>query len=359
MSVFDIETFGNNTLTPYCCCLYYNKKYVVFYGLECIEKFIKYIFNVCRNETIIYAHNLTFDGSLILSKLPKDVKINNKNTLIIRGSIYSLRLDKNNVSIILKCSYKIIPLSLSELGKKINMEKLEIDHNKININSYITYKNDVITYCKRDVEVTQYVLNKIYSILYITGVNWKYFTTSISGISIAVFRKNFKNKDVVLSVDRSIDIALRSAYYGGRCEVFGNPEDGDYIFHYDFSSMYANRLREKYPCGNPVFVLSIENIDRPGFYSVKVKSNNLDIPILPYRGEKLIFPNGVFSGVYWYEELKLFVENGGVILKINWGYVYDEEKYIFEEFAKYCIDNRGSNEISKIIWNRCRGYTNC
>jgi hypothetical protein len=43
------------------------------------------------------------------------------------------------------------------------------------------------------------------------------------------------NKFIKLNIKTEDDNLIRPAYYGGRCEVFGNPIKGDFVFHYDFS----------------------------------------------------------------------------------------------------------------------------
>jgi hypothetical protein len=104
-----------------------------------------------------------------------------------------------------------------------------------------------------------------------------------------------------LNININLDLKIRSAYYGGRCEVFGNKYKDDFVYHYDFSGMYSNRLLEEYPIDDPVEIIDPINITQPGFYYVDIYSSNFEIPILPYRTEnlnKLIFPNGNFSGVY-------------------------------------------------------------
>jgi hypothetical protein len=113
---------------------------------------------------------------------------------------------------------------------------------------------------------------------------------------------------------------IRPAYYGGRCEVFGNPYSDDYIFHFDFSSMYTNRLKDEFPYGEYKTIKKPKNFKKMGFYYVRVKSEINPIPILPFRCKKtnkLLFPNGEFSGLYWFEELELFEKNGGIILEIE------------------------------------------
>ena len=119
-------------------------------------------------------------------------------------------------------------------------------------------------------------------------------------MALRIFDKNF-NKHIKLNLSKADDDLFRPAYYGGRCEVFGNPIKGDLIFHYDFSGMYTNRLKEVFPFGDYEILYDPLGISDPGFYSVEVESKLMKIPILPYRckeTKKLLFPNGRFSGVY-------------------------------------------------------------
>lgn len=69
INVIDIETFGNEYLTPYCCCAIIKGRNYNAYGLNCVENMLNYINTLKIENIIIFAHNLTFDGSIILSKL--------------------------------------------------------------------------------------------------------------------------------------------------------------------------------------------------------------------------------------------------------------------------------------------------
>jgi hypothetical protein len=64
------------------------------------------------------------------------------------------------------------------------------------------------------------------------------------------------------------------------------------------------------------------------------------IPVLPYKNNKLFFSNGIMIGTYWYEEIILFVENGGIIKKIINSYVYEKSEYIFKDFIEYFNEYR-------------------
>jgi hypothetical protein len=86
------------------------------------------------------------------------------------------------------------------------------------------------------------------------------------------------------------------AYYGGRCEVFGNPKN-KIVHYFDFSGMYAQCMKELFPLGKKYFTKENLSIYNRGFHSVKIKVNDY-LPFLPYKGNKLLFPSGVFTGRY-------------------------------------------------------------
>jgi hypothetical protein len=174
---------------------------------------------------------------------------------------------------------------------------------------------------------------------------------SISGLSLQVFKKNFNSFSLSLKTSLDFDNLVRPAYYGGRCEVFGNLVEGEKCLHFDFSGMYTNRLLDDYPYGSYNRVENVMTITSSGFYFVSVFSN-LDLPILPYRDEnsgKLLFPNGNFYGLYWGEELLLFLEFGGVITKIYYGLEFKLMAPLFAKFGEFCANSRKKSQYEKVL----------
>lgn len=358
LNVVDIETYGTNKLIPYCIVVMYKGRYYSKYKNNCVEEVLRWMFDSCDNGSVFYAHNLTFDGLIIINFLPTWVNINLKHTSIKSGQIYSLCLNsiKNNKTMIFKCSAKILPLKLAEIAEKVNIPlKLEFNHKSVNellINDN-NFENDAITYCKRDVEIVFNFLKKINISLYNFIPDWKISVYTVSGIAFKIFKNLFNTDNINLNLSLELDDLIREAYYGGRCEVFGNPTSDEFVVHYDFPGMYSNRLKDEYPIGEPTVIYSNFNIEVPGFYSITVESSNMEIPILPYRDRitnKLLFPNGNFSGVYWYEEILLFKNNGGIIKNIHWGMTFSKIGKPFLKFAEKCIEEREKNKLNKILW---------
>ena len=356
INVIDIETINDSkSLIPYCCCIILKGKKIHSYGLNCIENIINYIYSLKINNIVFFAHNLTFDGSLILNNINADWEIVQKGSIIRKGNIYSLCIKKQNIFLTFKCSSKILPIELSEIANKLNIpKKIEINHKDINIENYNdkNIKNKVKLYCERDTEIVNQFMVKLSLVLNKYIKDWYLVCFSISGIAYNIFKNNFNNFEIDLKLNYNIDIVLRKAYYGGRCEVFGNAYEDDYIYHFDFTGMYSNRLKELFPIGIPEKKINPKWNENPGFYYIKVKSD-MKIPILPYRCKKtgkLLFPNGEFEGLYWYEEISLFLREGGVILDILWSIEYKKMEKVFENFAINCIERRKESLIDNIVW---------
>jgi hypothetical protein len=69
---------------------------------------------------------------------------------------------------------------------------------------------------------------------------------SISGLSLEVFKNKFNYKNLETKLNKKYDKIIREAYFGGRCEVFGNAKKEEMIFHFDFTGMYSEIMKEEF-----------------------------------------------------------------------------------------------------------------
>ena len=92
---------------------------------------------------------------------------------------------------------------------------------------------------------------------------------------------------------------MRKSYFGGRCEVFGNPFKNEKTHYFDFSGMYEQCMLQKFPIGDGFFKYENLSYKKIGFHCIKFKSD-MEYPVLPHHSEngKLIFSNGYFIGCY-------------------------------------------------------------
>jgi hypothetical protein len=231
------------------------------------------------------------------------------------------------VNILIRCSYKIIPLSVSYLGSLLKLDKLPFPYkfvNSDNLNYFgkipdITYfnstddynnfiekntsfnlKETTIKYCERDVEIIFIVLSNLIPLIIKHSNNNKIIKNSFSfsSISYKIYSAKFDLFNITkFKISLFNSEYVRNAYYGGRCEVFGNPKNNELTHYFDYKGMYAQCMEEKFPYGD-VFLknknLSLTNL---GFHTIKFKCNSA-IPFLPIKSNKLIFPNGVLLGTY-------------------------------------------------------------
>lgn len=350
----DIETIWiNNISYPYVISMSKNGKILSYvtrieniYEHECLMFMLKN----CVSSKIYYVHNLTFESITFLKGL-KDLKI--KYKLIMSNKIvYQMTIWYKNKKIIFKCSYRLTLLPLAKLAQiaslddkgvypyeilninfeNYNMGDLTEKHFK-SLQDFEFFKNKhhknsdliqiLVEYCKNDVFITKNSVIKYWELLESFGIKYKRHFLTAAKISLENF---FMSKTIVRKkLDLKLDNIIRKAYFGGRTEVFGNQKKDEIALHFDWSGMYAQCMREKVLAGKIYQSNTFLNFSKPGFYHIEF-IQNMEFPILPIKRDKLLFANGCFEGWYWFEEIQLFINNGGEILKVNsaiYGDFYD------------------------------------
>lgn len=359
--------------------MYLNKKNIII-------EFLNEVIKIIDKDTEFYSHNINFDGMLIIETLTKK-KI--RFEWFIRDlNIYWIKIYFVNMIITLRCSYKIIPLSIEKIGEIIGIKKKIFpykfssyknlyyigdypdikyfdnvsieDYEKFTISKEFDFKKVSIEYCQNDLLILEDVLINIFNIINSYSKNIIRYSYSFSSIAYKLFSKKY---DTFRICEKKIKIReyeyIKKSYYGGRCEVFGNPSDEEIIHHFDFSGMYAQCMKNRFPTGRPIFKTDSLNIKEIGLHSVKVFSDS-EYPILPsHYKEKLFFLNGYIIGVFTHIELLFFIENGGKIIDHYSSYVYPSEENVFieyvEEFSKIRSKGKYYNFFGKSMHNGLYG----
>ncbi len=383
INAFDIETFvdtDTNKYIPFCIC--YNIKkdnHYFYYKLDqnLVKNSLDDIFKKIKKNIVFYVHYIQFDGLIILEYISND-KNYIVDILINDGSIYYLSIIKNNKKITFKCSYKIIPSKLYDIALNFKIgEKMIFPHkfsSLTNLN-YIgpvpdkkyfekdddyyffiknflvfNFKEYCIKYCFNDILITSKLIQNINNLISEFNLNLDKIYSAPS-LSMKIFIKHFNNNKVSINNKKSFDSYIRPSYYGGRCEVYGNPIKDEFIFHYDFSGMYAQCMKQKF-CYGKYYYSENKNIEKPGFYWIHAYSDNFYIPILPHHNQKnnkLMFTNGYIKGCYWFEEIQEFLNRGGKIIEINSCILFEHYDYIFTDFIDYFTNIRSISSSHKIF----------
>ena len=206
-------------------------------------------------------------------------------------------------------------------------------------------------YCYNDVIITLNFLKNLKDILKIFKIKLE-SVNSAPSLALKIFEKKFNNNKIKLTFNSVIDRIARNSYYGGRCEVYGNPKPEEQIFHFDFTGMYAQCMSEKFPYGEYKLSLNSKNISKPGIYWIEYESIDMNIPVLPHhrlKDGKLMFTNGKFIGAFWYEEIILFLEKGGKINKILYSITFDQYDYVFKEYVNFFAELRKKSESYNVF----------
>ena len=128
----------------------------------------------------------------------------------------------------------------------------------------------------------------------------------------------------------------------GRREIISNLKksekmDDCKIYVCDLPNAYFNGLSGLFPEGLPIstntiysYDLKIDTIDPLALYDVYVESfGHFTVPVLPYKKQKTIYPVGRFRGLYFGEELIIFLKYKGIILRCYAKHYWNERSPVY------------------------------
>lgn len=367
----DIETVWDEDIAKPICIAITNNDSVKFkrVNIDSLDSYeiIYFFLENCYSTKIYYVHNLTFEIFVFLRYL---IELDIKYKIISANkSVYSAEIWYKKKKIRLRCSYKLTMLSLKKLAKLSGVEEKGIFPYKIlnknlkdevkiekemfnDVNEYEKFKErygsnikvyEILEeYCINDARITKESIIKYWKIIEENGLTKNNRILTAAKLSIEnYFLKNcIIKKKIKLKYDR----VIRESYFGGRTEVFGNQKENEILLHYDWSGMYAQCMKEKVLGGEIIESNIIKDLKYPGFYWIKFRQN-LEIPILPIKKDKLLFANGEFEGWYWFEEIALAIEYGVEIISVR---KMISAQY-YDNFIKDFVElNDGIRKISPI-----------
>lgn len=371
----DIETVWDDDIAKPICIAITNNSNVKFKKISTDDldnyDIIYFLLENCSSTKIYYVHNLTFEIFVFLRYL---IELNIKYKIVSANkSVYSAEIWYKKKKIRLRCSFKLTMLSLKKLAELSGVEekgifpykilkkdlKSEVKIEKEMFNSeeeYVKFKKKygeniktyeiLEEYCINDAKITKESIIKYWKIIEENGLtkNNRILTAAKLSVENYFLKNSMVKKKIKLKYDR----VIRESYFGGRTEVFGNQKENEILLHYDWSGMYAQCMKEKVLGGEVIESNIIKDISHPGFYWIRF-SQNLEIPILPVKRDKLLFANGEFEGWYWFEEIMLAVECGVKIINVKKIISAQYYESFIKEFVELNDEIRKISPIHKII----------
>jgi len=232
---------------------------------------------------------------------------------------------------------------LADLMPMVGMKKLSLDNLEAR--------------CKSDAKATYLLACKLEDFYFRAGTRLK---PTIGSCALEIFKRRFfkhfwKREDWENEFERE-------AYRGGRCELF-NREPIE-VKSFDANSMYLSVMRDNvFP--DPTTARYYEDIGSfgehfgsfQGIADVTVRVPERYYPPLPYydpKLKKLLFPVGVFRGVYTFEELKMAQEYGATIKEVHRYCIYLKSFSYFRGYAEWIWAERQktTNEFENFMIKR-------
>ncbi len=203
------------------------------------------------NEIIVYFHNLSFDGEFINWYLlengyvyaeKQNMRAKTFNSIIDEsGSIYMIRVQITDTCIVnFKCSYKLFPKSIEDIGEMVGVKKLKDTHNYEEIKNFQSIEelteeeknyifNDVIIMCRL--------------ITYLDNVGINAITMSSSAYKNWRMDKYWLcKKQFIKDENDEINDIIRKSYRGGITKVNEKYKDVDFydVISFDVNSLYPS-----------------------------------------------------------------------------------------------------------------------
>lgn len=339
---FDIETYGEYNKFLCCTFSYSNISYDTF---KTKDDSITHLQQKRFLNARVVATNLGFDlFGLVDSEMRGYIRPLFRGGKLIMAFIYqeddgtwSIEKTKNKLVFLDTLCY--LPASVDSLGKILDFPKLESP-------KFLGKKpkdeeewEELLVYNERDASISREFLEFLELGFIKENTKLKY---TIAATSMDNWRRNHL-KDIIYQPTKENLLEQLKAYYGGRTETFkrGKIVNANY---YDFNSLYPSVMVYKYPHPNSYHRIAtgtLHNIEHlEGLSEVVIECPNINIPLLPVRDTKIIFPKGIIKGWYSHIELRKALEIGYVIHFIGIQHYYLKTFYPFKEYVTHNYNKR-------------------
>lgn len=304
-----------------------------------------------------YMHNgYEYDFKYLLKWLEgkeKGIRVEcaSRGTRIVR-----VKLKKQKQTIELRDSFHIFQKSLKEVSKLFSEEeKGYLDFSKIFYNHADNQHRD---YLRRDVTSLLEAVRRIDTIIFTTF--GQHLRATLPSTSLSCFRTTLDESRIIWRQRGPVEEFCRLAYFGGMV-FLRDTLDHENMRHIDFNAMYAAAMRAYgAPVGCATFTYYF-NPDKPGFYHVKIKGENVKFPFIPVR-----LKNGVY---YPTEEAETYIDSDtyrfaisvGYEIEIMEGYFFDIDVDMFTSFVDKCESIELAHKqdaigaTMKLLRNSCYG----
>ena len=275
---------------------------------------------ICLNEghtkVTFMVHNLgKFDGSFLIKGLMYAVDYSLVNTLIDnQHKFITISAPLKDVKIVLRDSMRIFPVKLQQLCEVFSVKgkfsKYNPEFNKLSIlKPGNPMHKQFLEYAIQDSIALFQAMSKAQTIYFKKHRVDICTIVSTASLSLKIFRTNYLNFNIPVLNNR-LDNFIRFSYYGGATDYY--KKYGKDLYYYDVNSLYPFVMLKDMPYKPVKWYEDMSEIkldDFFGFALARIEcSDNVKLPVLPFKSrsldQRILYPRGVFTEVYFSEELK-------------------------------------------------------
>lgn len=307
----------------------------------------------------VIAHNLSFDFTILQGFKYLTEAAYKCSFFYSEGITTLIKVKRKGSSIMFVDSLNWFRESLEKLGERLGLVKLEIDFETADVES-------LSAYCHRDVEILILAFESLARFLTDNSISRLAPTIGSLAWSAYLFR-HYKKPIYIHNNSQAIDLE-RSAYKGGRTECFyiGELNNGPY-YVVDVNSLYPFVMRiNLFPVKYEKIVHNLRLSRLKNYLRTRSVIAECIIEtkeaIYAVRGERTVFPVGIFSVVLCSPEILRAIDQGH-LRSVKVAVIYKRAK-IFTSFVErfYTLrrkfiadDNKLFEHFCKILMNSLYG----
>lgn len=284
-----------------------------------------------REPLYLIAHNISYDVGVLHGFDELESRGYKVSSFYTSGMTSIIELVGDGGKIIILDNGNYFGGSLDRWGSAIGFPKMDV-------NPLSATQDELIPYCKRDVEILVQLWRNLYQ--FVKGNDLGNVGKTLPSQAFNAYRHRFMFHPIYIHDNERVSQIEREAYHGGRCSCFQVGDiQGDYFYKLDVNSMYPYVMHEyQYPVkmihklggmGLP------ELMDKINRYAIVARCTlNTDEPVYPvdHHGH-IVYPVGVFHTTLTTPELAYAIEHDHLVT-ITTCMIY-ETAPIFAEYVAY------------------------
>ena len=327
--------------------VYDERGYRCYYS---IKDFLNHEMTYSNRGRIFYAHaGGSYDIQFVLKELRKASNDRFEISIGFSGSrAFMVQVRQQKHKWTFADSFLLLPRKLKDIGKWIGSAKGELT-------DFYAPMAELINYNAQDCKILYQAIDSLQDELISLGGELK---MTLASCAMALFRRKHLNREIRTNAIHNIH--MQDAYFASRVEVF--ERDCKEALYYDINSSFPHSMAKPQP-GNylgPAKKLP-DALDALFIAECEIEIKDVYLPPTPYRSidKRILFPTGKWEAMLDVTDVRLLLENGHKIHKVNSVHMYepftDLSAYVSVLYELKRTSEGFKREVYKLLLNGLYG----